>query len=443
VRASTAVSGLVLAASALGALLLVEASCGGDTMGPEQPRNDNARQPSGPPRAKPSSTPAVTVRVGLEQLDADHGGALKGKKVGLIAHAASVTSDSRRAVDVLRLAGVEVVRLFAPEHGAQGKAAAGEKVDDAFDPLARVPIVSLYGEKRKPSPEDLKGIDALVFDLQDGGVRFYTYVSTLIVTLQAAADAGVEYVVLDRPNPLGGERVEGPATDPGDDLKDSFLSLAPGPLVHGLTAGEMAQYVNATLPKPAKLTVIQMHGWKRTMTWADTGRAWVPPSPNLRSAEAALVYPGTALLEATSVSEGRGSEMPFLIIGAPWLKPESVIPSLSSSGLSLETGTFTPEPGGAAGTDVKFAGQPCQGIRIAVKDAATFSPYKLGVSLLAALKGQDGFEWRREGQALDRLVGTRKLRTAIDRGDPVDAIVASDLPAIEAWRKDRQKVLLY
>src|SRR5205814_3141478 len=132
------------------------------------------------------------------------------------------------------------------------------KVEDAVDPLARVPIVSLYGDKRKPSAEDLKGIEVLVFDLQDGGVRFYTYVSTLIVTLQAAAEAGIDYVVLDRPNPLGGERVEGPETDATDDLKDSFLSLAPGPLVHGLTAGEMAQYVNSTLPKPAKLTVVPM-----------------------------------------------------------------------------------------------------------------------------------------------------------------------------------------
>jgi uncharacterized protein YbbC (DUF1343 family) len=425
------------------AAALVAFGCGGDTLGPEQPRNDNARPPSASPKPKPSSTPPVSVRVGLEQIESDRGGVLKGKKVGLIAHAASVTADSRRSVDVMRQLGVEVVRMFAPEHGAQGKVAAGEKVVDALDPIARVPVVSLYGEKRKPTPEDLKGLDVLVFDLQDGGVRFYTYVSTLILTLQAAAETGTEYVVLDRPNPLGGERVEGPTTDPSDDVKEGFLSLAPGPLVHGLTAGEMAQLVNATLPKPARLTVVPMKGWKRTMTWAETGRAWIAPSPNLRSPEAALVYPGTALLEATNVSEGRGTEMPFLLLGAPWLKAEPLIPSLAASGLTLETATFTPEAGGVAGSDVKFAGQPCLGVRVVVKDAAAVTPYKFGISLLVALKGQAGFEWRREGQGLDRLLGTRKVRAAIERGDPADAIVAADLPAIEEFRKARQKSLLY
>ena len=192
----------------MAAALLTFWSCGGDALGPEQPRGDGAKAASPAPKA--SSTPAVHVRVGLEQVEAEKGGPLKGKKIGLIAHAASVTADGRRAADVLRVAGVDVEKLFAPEHGAQGKAAAGEKVGDAIDPIARVPIVSLYGQKTKPTAEDLKDLDALVFDLQDGGVRFYTYVSTMILALQAAAESGIEFVVLDRPNPLGGERVEGP-----------------------------------------------------------------------------------------------------------------------------------------------------------------------------------------------------------------------------------------
>jgi uncharacterized protein YbbC (DUF1343 family) len=426
----------------LGALLLAFWSCGGDALGPEQPRGDQGRAASAPPKAKGSATPAVLVRVGLEQVEADQGAPLKGKKIGLIAHAASVTADGRRAVDVLRPKGIEVVRLFSPEHGAQGKAAAGEKVSDAVDPLARVPIVSLYGEKTKPTAEDLKGLDALVFDLQDGGVRFYTYVSTMILALEAAADAGIEFVVLDRPNPLGGERVEGPESEPRDAVPASLVNTAPGPLVHGLTAGEMAQFVNASLSKPARLTVVPMRGWKRSMSWADTGRPWVPPSPNLRSAEAALVYPGTALVEGTNVSEGRGTDTPFLLIGAPWLKPEAVIPSVPAAGLTLETATFTPAPSPAA-PEPKYAEKPCAGIRIVIKDATTVAPYKLGVGLLRALKDQPGFEWLRQGAAIDRLVGTRKLRAAIDRGDPVDAIVAADLPAIEAFRKARQKALLY
>ena len=422
--------------------LLTFWSCGGDSLGPEQPRADGRAQGEATPKPKPSATPAVTVKVGLEQIEAEKGAPLKGKKIGLIMHAASVTSDGRRAVEVLRTQGVEVVRLFGPEHGALGKAAAGEKVADDLDPLARVPVVSLYGAKTKPTPEDLTGLDALVFDLQDGGVRFYTYGSTMILALEAAAEAGIEFVVLDRPNPLGGERVEGPESDPRDQLPASLVNMTPGPLVHGLTAGEMAQFVNATLPKPAKLTVVPMKGWKRSMTWADTGRAWVSPSPNLRSAEAALVYPGSALLEGTSASEGRGTESPFLLVGAPWMKPEAIIPALPASGLTLETATFTPAASPAAPTP-KYVGLPCAGIRIAVKDAAAVLPYKFGVGLLHALKGQAGFEWLRDGAAIDRLVGTRKLRAALDRGDPVDAIVASDLPAIEAFRKARQKALLY
>jgi len=425
----------------MAAALLTFWSCGGDALGPEQPRGDGAKA-NASPAPKASSTPAVHVKVGLEQVEAEKGGPLKGKKIGLIAHAASVTADGRRAADVLRVAGVDVEKLFAPEHGAQGKAAAGEKVGDAIDPIARVPIVSLYGQKTKPTAEDLKDLDALVFDLQDGGVRFYTYVSTMILALQAAAESGIEFVVLDRPNPLGGERVEGPESDARDSVPESLVNTAPGPLVHGLTAGEMAQFVNASLAKPARLTVVPMKGWRRNMSWADTGRPWVPPSPNLRTPEAALVYPGTALVEGTNASEGRGTETPFLLIGAPWLKAEAVIPTLPSSGVEFEATTFTPEASPAA-PEPKHSGVPCAGIHITVKDAAAVTPYKLGVALLVALKGQAGFEWLREGAAIDRLVGTKKLRAAIDRGDPVDAIVASDLPAIENFRKARQKSLLY
>jgi uncharacterized protein YbbC (DUF1343 family) len=421
--------------------LLTFWSCGGDSLGPEQPRGDSG-QAAATVKPKPSATPAVQVKVGLEQVEADKGAPLKGKKIGLIMHAASVTADGRRAVEVLKTQGVDVVRLFGPEHGVGGKASAGEKVGDTLDPLARVPVVSLYGAKSKPAPEDLVGLDALVFDLQDAGVRFYTYSTTMVLAMEAAGEAGIEFVVLDRPNPLGGERVEGPESDPRDQMPASLVNTIPGPLVHGLTAGEMAQFVNATLAKPAKLTVIPMKGWKRTMTWADTGRAWVAPSPNLRTPEAALVYPGTALVEGTSASEGRGTDAPFLLVGAPWVKPEAIIPALPASGLTLETATFTPTASAAA-TEPKYAGQPCAGIRIAVKDAAAVLPYKFGVGLLVALRGQSGFEWLRDGAAIDRLVGTKKLRAAIDRGDPVDAIVASDLPAIEAFRKARQKSLLY
>ena len=250
----------------MAAALLTFWSCGGDSLGPEQPRG-RRRQANAPKPAFVRS--AVQVKVG-GAIEAEKCGPLKVPAYRLIVHAASVTAEPARRD---RCGGRHRREpSFAPEHGAQGKAAAGEKVGDTLDPIARVPIVSLYGEKTKPTAEDLKGLDALVFDLQDGGVRFYTYVSTMILAMQSAADAGIEFVVLDRPNPLGGERVEGPDSDPRDAVPESLVNTAPGPLVHGLTAGEMAQFVNASLAKPARLTVVPMKCWRRNMSWADTGR---------------------------------------------------------------------------------------------------------------------------------------------------------------------------
>ncbi len=290
--------------------------------------------------------------------------------------------------------GLDVVRLFSPEHGLRGRAAAGELVDSGVDPVSGLPVVSLYGDQRRPSAESLTGLDALVFDLQGAGVRFYTYVSTLIHCLEAAADAGLELVVLDRPNPLGGHRIEGPVSAPRNVVPASFVNLAPGPLVHGLTLGEMARFVNSRLEIPARLTVVPMVGWHREMTWAATGRDWVSPSPNLRSAEAALAYPGTALLEATNLSEGRGTEAPFLLFGAPWLKPGEL--QLSVPGFSLETVRFTPVASKAAPYP-KFEGQECHGHRVRVTDPQAAASYALGVALPP------------------RTVGSRRFRVAAER----------------------------
>lgn len=378
---------------------------------------------------------APPVEVGLERLEAEHGGALRGKRVGLVAHAASVTRDGRPAVDALRAAGVQVVRLFTPEHGLLGQAGAGEKVQDGVDPRSRLPVVSLYGAKQAPSAEDLRGLDALVFDLQDAGVRFYTYGSTLLLCLEAAGAAGVELVVLDRPNPLGGERVEGPVAE-----RDSFLSRLPGPLVHGLTLGELARLANARRERPARLTVVAMRGWTRAMLWDDTGRAWPTPSPNLRSAEAALVYPGVCLLEATNVSEGRGSEAPFLLFGAPWLEPVKV--ALEVKGASFEVARFTPRAGPAA-AEPKHRDVECAGFRLRVTDPRALSPYDLGLRLLVALQKQPGFAWLNEGRNLSRLLGTQSVYEALRRGDAPEAIVTAERPAVEEWRRAREPHLLY
>jgi len=381
-----------------------------------------------------------SVQVGLERIEAENGGALRGRRVGLLAHAASVTPDGRHAVDVMRGAGVDVRRLFGPEHGPRGRAAAGEEVASGVDAATGLPLVSLYGEKTTPTPADLEGLDVLVADLQDAGVRFYTYVSTLLLCLEAAAEAGIEVCVLDRPNPLGGDLVEGPERDPG--FPFSLVSTAPGPLVHGLTLGEMALHANARRSDPARVTVVPMTGWTRNMTWVDTGRAWVNPSPNLRSAEAALLYPGTCLLEATNLSEGRGTKSPFLLFGAPWLRPRSLAASLWAPGLALEPTQFTPVSSAAA-PQPKHLGATCSGLSVRVSDARAVRPYAFGLALLAALRLQPEFRWIRDGQWLDTLLGTARVRQALEGGEAVESILAADEPAIERFRRERRNVLLY
>jgi uncharacterized protein YbbC (DUF1343 family) len=388
-------------------------------------------------RALAASPPVV---VGLERVEADGGAPLRGRRVGLLGHAVSVAADGRHAIDVLRGAGVDVVRLFGPEHGLRGLAAAGEEVEGGVDAASGLPVVSLYGSRTRPSAEDLRGLDVLVVDLQDAGVRFYTYASTMLLCLEAAAAAGIEVVVLDRPNPLGGERVEGPERDPT--MPFSLVSVAPGPLVHGLTLGEMARLVSGGRDKPGRVSVVPMSGWRRDMTWGETGRPWVNPSPNLRSAEAALAYPGTCLLEATNATEGRGTEAPFLLVGAPWVKADALAREAATPGFVLEPATFTPQASAAA-PEPKHEGAPCRGVRVRVSDPAAAHPFALGLRLLVALRRHPEFAWVREGAWLDTLTGTKAVRAALERGEKVEAILAAEEPAIERWRRERAASLLY
>ncbi|MEM7354940.1 MAG: DUF1343 domain-containing protein [Acidobacteriota bacterium] len=421
----------------------------GVTRAPTPPATSPASSAATP--APPVETPGsstVVVEVGLERLGAEAElteTVLAGRRLGLVVHAASLTHDGRHAIDVLRQRGGDIVRLFTPEHGLRGRAAAGEVVASGLDPVSGLPVVSLYGETHKPRPQDLADLDALVFDLQGAGVRFYTYVSTLILCLEAAAESGLELVVLDRPNPLGGERIEGPVAASREVVPASFVNRAPGPLVHGLTMGEMARVVNARLPQPAQLRVVAMRGWQRHMTWADTGRPWVPPSPNLRSAAAALAYPGVALLEATNVSEGRGTATPFELFGAPWLEPSGLLASWGRDpvpGFALRATRFTPR-GSAAAPRPKFRDQACHGVSVQITDATVAQPYRLGLTLLAALTRQDGFAWRRDGEALTWLLGTPRVYQALRDGQSVESILAVDEADHAAWRRDRRSALLY
>lgn len=379
------------------------------------------------------------VRVGLEVVRDEGGGALRGRRVGLLTHAAALTADGKHAIDVLRGSGVEVVRLFAPEHGLRSRAAAGEKLGSGTDSASGLPVVSLYGEKDAPAAEDLEGLDALVVDLQDAGVRFYTYASTMLLSLEAAWRAGLAVVVLDRPNPLGGERLEGPVRASPEVVPWSLVSRAPGPLVHGLTLGEMARLLARDRPD-ARLSVVAMNGWRRDMTWEETGRPWVPPSPNLRTAEAALAYPGTCLLEATTVSEGRGTPAPFLLLGAPWLDP-APLRRLEAPGFRLEEARFRTAVSEAA-PHPKHLGLESRGVRVRVVDARRAEPYALGVRLLHAARRQQGFAWSRPG-GLDRLLGTPGVREALERGASPEEVLAADRPGIAAFREQRRAALLY
>ena len=387
--------------------------------------------------------PKSRVLTGLDRVVSGSGEPLKGKRVGLLVHAASLTADGRHAIDALTASGVTLVKLFGAEHGFRGQAAAGEKVEDAVDSKSGLPVISLYGKKTKPSPEDLLGLDLFVVDMQDAGVRFYTFASTVIHCLDACAAAGLPMVVLDRPNPIGGARVEGPLSGPENEVPRSLVNMTPGPLVHGLTMAEIAVVVNASRERKASLSAIRLEGWSRGMTWADTGLPWVNPSPNLRSAEACLAYPGTCLLEGTTMAEGRGTDAPFLKVGAPWLNAVELARAVRVPGFDCQPTTFTPRSSSAA-PKPKHLDVSCQGVEIKVTDAQKAEAYRLGVTLLVETKKRHPeFAWLRDGTGFDRLVGTRSLRAAVDRGDSVESIVASDSAALEQFRKSRAASLLY
>ncbi len=413
-------------------LACLVASCGGGSTPSSTAEADRLSATSRAGDTKAAPAPEAAVTIGLERLGAPQVSVLKGKRVGLIANGASVTSDGTPSAAVLRAHGVRVVRLFAAEHGLSGRRARGERVK------GRRNVVSLYEPgHRKPTRADLRGLDALVYDMQDAGVRFFTYISTMIYAQRAAAAAGVTFVVLDRPNPLGGEIVAGPVAD----LPDTILSVAPGPLVHGLTAGEMARLVQARSSPRGRLVVVAMDGWRRDMTWQATGRRWVAPSPSLRSAQAALLYPGIALLEGTNASDGRGTGMAFRKLGAPWARVGPLLRAADVPGVKALPSSFTPRPT-PTGPHPKFNGQRCRGIALEVTGDGV-DTFKLGLRLLRALRWQPGFEWLLGGASIDTLVGTRRLRRALDRGASVAAIVASQRGGVAAWRRARAAFLLY
>jgi len=386
------------------------------------------------------------VKTGLDVLLEKRLDLLRGKRIGIITNPTGITREGRFIVDLLYGAeGVEVKALFGPEHGFRGEA--NTRVPHGVDEKTGLPLYSLYGETNKPTPEMLQGLDALVFDIQDIGARFYTYTSTMSLAMEAAAEQGIEFIVLDRPNPITGAIVEGPL------LKKefaSFVGLHPIPVRHGMTVGELARLINGEgwLAKGlrAKLTVVPLEHWERKLWFDETGLPWVKTSPNMTSLAAATLYPGICLLEALNVSEGRGTLHPFEYIGAPWVEPVKLRAKLNSyhlSAVAYEPITFTPEDIQGMTLNPEYEGQPCRGLKLTVTDRNAFRAVTLGIHLVAALQELYPKELAWSAKGFDRLMGTDAVRLALLRGEKPEKIVASWQEELKAFMKLREKYLLY
>jgi uncharacterized protein YbbC (DUF1343 family) len=387
-----------------------------------------------PPPPPEASAP---VRPGIEVLldRTDH--PLAGRRVGLITNHTGTDGQGRSTIDLLAEApGIELVALFSPEHGIRGTAADGERIASETDPRTGLPIHSLYGETRKPTPEMMEGIEALAFDIQDVGARPYTYASTMALGMEAAAERGIPFVVLDRPNPIGGEIVEGGVLDPAF---ASFVGMYPIAARHGMTVGELALMYNDAQGIGADLTVIPAEGWRRALWFDGSGLPWRPPSPNLPRFEALLHYPGTVFFEGTNLSEGRGTDHPFEQTGAPWLDAEAVASEMNALGLPgvrFEAVRF------AVREDArKYPGDTLPGVRLVATDREAYRPVATALLLIDAIRQRhpEAFTW---SGSMDRLAGTDRLRTAVEAGT-LPALLAEWDRQAEAFRAERAHYLLY
>jgi uncharacterized protein YbbC (DUF1343 family) len=386
------------------------------------------------------------VKSGLESLLAEKPAGIKTKRSGLILHPASVTSDLTRAAEALINAGFNIERLFGPQHGALGEKQ-DNMIESGFfkDAHLGLPVYSLYGDVRKPTPEMLEGIEQLIFDLQDVGVRVYTFVWTMALAMEACAECGVKFIVLDRPNPVGGEKREGPLLRKGF---ESFVGLHPVPLRHGFTTGELANWLNEERGIHCDLTVIPCEGLSRKMLWQDTGLPFIMPSPNLPTIDSCIVYPGMVLFEGTNLSEGRGTTRPFEIFGAPWLDNIKLIEKLKSAqlpGVVFRPLSFEP-------TFQKYKGQLCFGAQIHVSDPFAFAAVRTAVEILTAVKelNPDDFMWRTPPYEyeeklfpIDILWGSDSLRTAVDQGRHTPEILAGTEKELRDFSANVTPYLLY
>ena len=422
-----------MAMKVLAPVLLLLAAC---AMTPAQ----GSAPPAGasvPAGLRPRAS-APTVRPGVETFLSDVPRALRGKRVGLITNHTGIDRSATSDIDLIaKHRELKLVALLAPEHGIRGAAEAGEKVVDETDPKTGLPVYSLYlSEDRGPTPEMLKDVDVLVYDLQEVGGRTWTYVSTMALSMQAAARKGIPFVVLDRPNPIGGEIVEGALLDP---RFKSFVGMYPIPARHGMTVGELATLFNRKYGIGADLIVARVENWRRSQWFDETGLPWVNPSPNLRSPAALMSYPGTVYFEGTNLSEGRGTDRPFEQIGAPWLDAREVARVMNERGLPgirFEAITMSVAP-----TAAKHKGRTIPAIRFAVTDRRAYRPVRTSLLLIDEIRRRHprDFAWT---ATIDRLTGSDKARLAIEGGRLHSLLEEWDRQAAE-FRESRKPYLLY
>jgi len=375
------------------------------------------------------------VRTGLDLWTGDPAPELRTLRLGLVSHPAAVLPDLTGSLDALRTAGFRLTALFGPEHGFGGAAADGATVGDAVEARTGLPVYSLYGETQEPSQESLSLVDALVFDMQDVGVRFYTYLSTLYYVLRGAGKFGKKVFVLDRPNPVTGTLIEGGALEPGF---ESFVGIVNIPMRHGMTLGELARFMNAEYALGADLRVVKMQGWRRDMWFDETGLPWVSTSPAMPHLSTAILYPGMCLLEGTNLSLGRGTALPFEVCGAPWLDGHALAEAMNAlklTGVRFRPAMFTP-------TSSNHAGRECSGVQVHVTDRNALRPVEMTLHLIATARRLSGecFSWNTH---LERLAGSGALRASLEAGTPIGEILAAWTEFQTSFARARADFLLY
>jgi uncharacterized protein YbbC (DUF1343 family) len=375
-------------------------------------------------------------KLGVEVLLEEEKDLIVGKRVGLITNPTGVDQELNSIVDLLyNDPDVELTALYGPEHGVRGNAQAGEYVEFYIDDQTGLPVYSLYGPTRKPTPEMLENIDVLIFDIQDVGTRFYTYIYTMAYAMEAAEENDIPFIVLDRPNPLGGKKVEGPVLDPD---YASFVGNYPIPLRHGMTVGELATLFNKEFGIGADLTVVPMKGWKRDMYYDETPLQFVLPSPNMPTLDTALVYPGAALIEGTNVSEGRGTTKPFELIGAPFMNSSELAAELNAlnlPGVQFRAASFTPSIS-------KHQGKLSHGIQIHITDRDAYLPIETGLHIVKTI-----YDMYPEDVTItnffNNLIGNGWVREAIMNGESVEEISKQWKKDLKDFHKIRKKYLIY